>query len=43
MNIVKNYVYYPFAVNLDRCVGSCKVCIPKKTDDLSLHVFNMIT
>ena len=31
--------YYPFAVNLDRCVGSCKtlndlsnkVCVPKET------------
>ena len=31
--------YYPFAVNLDRCVGSCstindlsnKVCVPNKT------------
>ena len=42
---------YPFAVNLDRCVGSCntlndlsnKVCIPNKTEDLNLSVFNMIT
>ena len=31
--------YYPFAVNLDRCAGSCnainnlsnRVCVPKKT------------
>ena len=38
--------YYPFAVNLDRCAGSCntlknlsnKVCVPNKTE-----VFNMIT
>ena len=43
-------LYYPFAVNLERCIGSCntlnlsnKVCIPSKTDDLNLSVFNMIT
>ena len=43
--------YYPFVINLDRCVGSWntlndlsnKVCIPKKTEDLNLSVFNMIT
>ena len=43
--------YYPFAVKLDRCVGSCntlndlsnKVCVPNKTGDLNIHVFNMIT
>ena len=43
--------YYPFAVNLDRCVGSCntlqdlstKVCIPNKAEDLNLSVFNTIT
>ena len=43
--------YYPFAVNLDRCVRSCdtlndlsnKVCVPNKTEDLNLSVFNMIT
>ena len=42
---------YPFVVNLDRCVESCntlndlsnKVCIPNKTKDLNLSVFNMIT
>ena len=36
--------YYPFAVSLDRCVGSCntlndlsnKVCVPNKTKDLSM-------
>ena len=35
----KEYHYYPFAVKLDRCVGSCntlndlsnKICIPNKT------------
>ena len=43
--------YYPFAIKLDRCVGSCntfndlsnKVCIPNKTEDLNLTVLNMIT
>ena len=47
----KEFHYYPFLVNLDRCVGSCntlndlsnKVCIPNKTENLSLTVFNMIT
>ena len=43
--------YYPLAVNLDGCAGSCnslhdlsnKICIPNKTEDLNLSVFNMIT
>ena len=43
--------YYPFAVRLDRCVGtfntlndlSNKVCVPNKRADLNLSVFNMIT
>ena len=43
--------YYPFAVNLDKCVGSCntlndlsnKICVPNKTEDLNLNMFNMIT
>ena len=38
-------------VKLDRCVGSCnalndlsnKLCVPNKTEDLNLSVFNMIT
>ena len=42
--------YYPFAVKLDRCVGSCntvnalsnKVCAPNKTDNLNLSLFNII-
>ena len=42
--------YYPFPVNLHKCVGSCntlndlsnKVCVPNKTEDLNLSVFNMI-
>ena len=40
-----------FAVNLDRCVGSCntlddlssRVGVSNETEDLNLHVFNMIT
>ena len=38
-------------VKLDRCVGRCntlndlssKVCVPNKTEDLNLSVFNLIT
>ena len=38
------FLYYPFSVELDRCVGSCnKVCVPNKTEDINLSVFNMIT
>ena len=47
----QEFNYYSFAVKLDRCAGSCntindlsnKVCIPNKTEDLNLSVFNMIT
>ena len=43
--------YYPFAVKLDRYVGSCntlddlsnKVCVPNKTKDLNLNMFNIVT
>ena len=43
--------YYPFAINLDRSIGNCntlnglsnKVCIPNKTENLNLRVFNKIT
>ena len=43
--------YYPFGVNLYRCMGSCntlndlsnRICFPNKTKDLNLSVFNMIT
>ena len=39
--------YYPFAVNLDICVGSCntlndlsnEVCVSMKTEDLNLSLF----
>ena len=42
---------YPFSFKLHSCVGSCntlndlsnKVCVPNKTDDLNLSVFDMIT
>ena len=41
--------YYPFAVNSDRYVGVCntinnlcnKLCVPNKTADLNIHVFNI--
>ena len=41
---------YPFAVKLDRCVGSCNTlndlpnegCVQNKTEDLNLSVFNKI-
>ena len=47
----QEFHYYPFAVKLDRCAGSCntlndssnKVRVPNKTEDLNLSVFNRIT
>ena len=47
----QEFHYCPFAVNLDRCVGSCntlndlsnKLCVPSKTEHLNLSMFNMIT
>ena len=47
----QEFLYYPFAVKLDRCVGSYntlndlsnKVCVPNKTEDLNLSMFSMIT
>ena len=41
--------YYPFAVNLDMCVGSFNtldgfsnnLCVPNETEDLNFHVFSM--
>ena len=43
-------LYYPYALSLDRCVGSCnalndlsnKLSVPNKTKDLNLSVFKMI-
>ena len=47
----QEFHYYPFAVILDRCAGRCNVlndlssnvCVPNKTDDLNLSVFNIVT
>ena len=47
----QGFRYYPFTVNLNKYVESCnspydlsnRVCVPNKTEDLNLHVFNMIT
>ena len=46
----QQFHYYPFLVKLDRCAGSFnnindlsnKVCVPNKTENLNLSVFNMI-
>ena len=46
----QEFYYYSLPVKLDRCVGGCntlndlttKVCIPNKTEDLNLSVFNII-
>ena len=46
--VSQEFHYYPFAVKLDRCLGSCntlnnlsnKVCIPNKTEDLNLSMLN---
>ena len=43
--------YFSVAINFDRCVRSFntlydlsnRVCVPSKTQDLNLHIFNMIT
>ena len=51
MNYSQKCHYYPFAATLDRCVGSCntlndlsnKECVPNKTEDLNLSVFNITT
>ena len=47
----QEFHHYPFAVKLDRCVGSFntlnelsnKVCVPNKTEEFNLSIFNMIT
>ena len=46
----QEFHYYPFVVKLDKCVGSWntlndlseKICVPNKTEDLSLSMFIMI-
>ena len=43
--------YYPYAVKVDRCVRSFNtfndlsntVCVPSKSEDINIYVFNMIT
>ena len=47
----QEFHYYPFAVKLDRCAGSCntindlsnKACVLNKSEELNLSVFSMIT
>ena len=47
----QEFHHYPFAVILDRCAGRCNilndlssnVCVPNKTDDLNLSMFNIVT
>ena len=42
----QEFHYYPFAVKLDRCVGSCntlndlsnKVCVPNKTENVNVNL-----
>ena len=46
----QKFHYYPFAVKLDICVGSCntlndlsnKECVPNTAEDLNLRAFKMI-
>ena len=47
----QEFQYYPFAVKLDTCAGSCstvndlsnKVCVvPNKTEDLNLNTSNIV-
>ena len=43
--------YYPFMISPDKCNRSCmvadnlhiKICVPSKTKDISVKVFNVIT
>ena len=47
----QEFQYYPFTVTLDKYFETCstlddltnKICVPNKTEDLNLSVFNMIT
>ena len=47
----QEFHYSPFMVKLDSFVGSCntfnnlsnEVCVPNKTENLNISVFNMIT
>ena len=48
-NVSQEIHYHPFTVKLDKCIGSWntlndlsnKVCVPNKTEDLNLSMFNM--
>ena len=48
---LKNYKRDCITVSLNKCDGNCntfndlsdRVCVPNKTDDVDLNVFNMIT
>ena len=43
--------YYPYFITSDKCNGSCNtfneisrtICVPNKTKDVNLNVFNLIT
>ena len=43
--------YYPYMIILNKCNGSCnvvddlstKICVPNKTKDIDVKVFDMIT
>ena len=42
------FKYYPFMISLEKCNGSCnvlspKICVPKKTKDINVKLFNMLT
>ena len=47
---IQEFNYYPFAIKLDRCVGSCntlndlsnKVCVLNKAGDLNIHVLKKV-
>ena len=47
----QEFHYYPFAVRLNSCTGSCntfndlsnKACAPNKTENLNISILNMIT
>lgn len=49
--LYKRLCQCPFILNFDKCNGSCntlnflsnKKCVPNKTEDVNLKVFNMIT
>ena len=48
---IEGFPYYPFEVNLDKCLGICnamndlsnKICVSNKRKDFNLSAFDMIT